>query len=80
MIPQNIRREHILKAIEEAERSGIPRERTSDSILWNITKSFTHLNILFHFDTSYRRRSTSIKTVYHKQKFAKKQRIKLNVT
>jgi hypothetical protein len=30
MIPQNIKNEHILKAIEEVERSGIPRERSSD--------------------------------------------------
>jgi hypothetical protein len=30
MIPENIKRNHILKAIKEAERSGIPRERSSD--------------------------------------------------
>ena len=30
MIPQNIKSEHILNAIEEVERSGIPRERSSD--------------------------------------------------
>ena len=30
MIPQNIKSEHILKAIEEVERSGIPRDRSSD--------------------------------------------------
>jgi hypothetical protein len=30
MISQNITREHILKAIEEAERLGIPVDRSSD--------------------------------------------------
>jgi hypothetical protein len=30
MIPENIKREHILKAIEEAESSGIPKERISN--------------------------------------------------
>jgi hypothetical protein len=30
MIPENIKREHILNAIEEVERSEIPRDRSSD--------------------------------------------------
>jgi hypothetical protein len=30
MIPENIKSEHILKAIQEAERSEIPRERSSE--------------------------------------------------
>jgi hypothetical protein len=30
MIPENIKREHILKAIEEVDRSGVPLERNSE--------------------------------------------------
>jgi hypothetical protein len=30
MIPQNIKSEHIIQAIEEVERSGIPKDRSSD--------------------------------------------------
>jgi MoxR-like ATPase len=30
MIPQNIKNEHIIKAIEEVEKSGIPKDRSSD--------------------------------------------------
>ena len=30
MIPQNLQSGHVLKAIEEVETSGIPRERSSD--------------------------------------------------
>jgi hypothetical protein len=31
MIPLNIQREYVLKAIEEVDRSGIPRERSSET-------------------------------------------------
>ena len=33
MIPKNIRREHIIKAIEEIERNGIPKGRNSKKYL-----------------------------------------------
>lgn len=40
MIPQNIKSEHILKAIEEAETSRIPRERISDKYDLEYNKKF----------------------------------------
>jgi hypothetical protein len=51
MIPQGIKSEHILKAIEEADRSGIPRDRSSVAIrssiclLVNSVVNFSLLNL-----------------------------------
>jgi hypothetical protein len=48
MIPQNIKSEHIIQAIEEFERSGIPKDRSSDGYIWNITKGIILRNTSFH--------------------------------
>jgi hypothetical protein len=55
MIPENIKSEHIIKAIGEAERSEIPRDRSSErheqlqcqcSVISNLIASSVLLNIV----------------------------------
>lgn len=40
MIPQNIKREHVVKAIEEIEKSGVPREWDSKKFLLEYHNKF----------------------------------------